>query len=75
MRRTYEPHYWTCHWSLLTGPAGARTVVWICEYPYRTIRTTPCEDCPGCAGAEQDRMTAKEQAAFASDPGPSKRLH
>jgi hypothetical protein len=72
MSRLYEPHYWTCHWSTLTGPGGARTVVWICEYPYRTIRTTPCEDCPGCA---TESMADKSDPRLAAHPSPSKRLH
>jgi hypothetical protein len=42
--------HWTCHWSHIEGPAHqgrpSRTLVWICEHPYRTIRTKPCEDCP-----------------------------
>ena len=43
-----------CHLDYVTGPAGAasgaRTAVWICEYPYRTMRlsgpSAECEDCP-----------------------------
>ena len=40
-----------CHLSHIAGPAaGSRTAVWLCEYPYRTIRaagpTIECADCP-----------------------------
>jgi len=74
MRRVFtEPHTWTCHWSLVTGPSGrSRTVVWICEYPYRTMRSRPCEDCPGCPTASDPHDDA---AALEAQPSPSKRLH
>jgi hypothetical protein len=40
-----------CHLSHIAGPAsGSRTAVWVCEYPYRTIRmagpSIECGDCP-----------------------------
>lgn len=39
-----------CHWDYVCGPnrggAAPRTMVWICEYPYRTVRLDgPCDDC------------------------------
>ena len=39
-----------CHWGYVCGPnrggAAPRTMVWICEYPYRTVRLDgPCDDC------------------------------
>lgn len=44
---------WICHWSRVNGanPEGraSQTMVWICEYPYRTMHLAPptdCEDCP-----------------------------
>lgn len=43
----------TCHWDYVQGPARngepVRTMMWICEYPYRTMRAEgPCDaDCPG----------------------------
>ena len=71
-RNILEPHLWTCHWSLVTGPSGnSRTVVWICEYPYRTMRSTPCEDCPRCAKTESD---PQHHPAIDAE-SPSKRLH
>jgi hypothetical protein len=42
-----------CHLSHIAGPAPAapRTAVWICEYPYRTMRlegpsSDECAECP-----------------------------
>jgi hypothetical protein len=41
-----------CHLAHLPAPgrAGAETAVWVCEYPYRTIRmsgpSADCSDCP-----------------------------
>jgi hypothetical protein len=42
-----------CHWGHIDGPRhhgrATRTRVWICEYPYRTIRLSgPDPDCEGC---------------------------
>jgi len=47
---------WACHWGYVNGPSNngrrARTLVWICEYPYRTIRLSgPSNDCEGCRRA------------------------
>ena len=43
-----------CHWSHISRRTAAgreiRTKVWICEYPYRTMLTSPC-DCEGSAPA------------------------
>lgn len=44
----------TCHLGYVPGPnpsATSRTAVWICEYPYRTMRldgpnAEDCGDCP-----------------------------
>ena len=43
----------SCHLSHISGPAAAapRTAVWICEYPYRTMRldgpsSEECGECP-----------------------------
>jgi hypothetical protein len=47
----------TCHWDYVKGPARGgrvtRTMVWICEYPYRTVRLSGPnpEDCEGCRAA------------------------
>jgi hypothetical protein len=40
-----------CHLTRLNGATpGGSTTVWICEYPYRTMRASgpspECEDCP-----------------------------
>jgi hypothetical protein len=75
-RHLLEPRFWSCHWSLVTGPSGhSRTVVWICEYPYRTMRSRPCEDCPGCVTASDPEAEAIRDEAFEAVPCPSKRLH
>lgn len=45
---------YACHWDYVNGPSqdgrATRTMMWICEYPYRTMRVTgpndDCEDCP-----------------------------
>jgi len=51
-RNASRPHR-TCHWGHIDGPQhngrATRMCVWICEYPYRTIRTSgPDPDCEGC---------------------------
>lgn len=46
----------SCHWEVIQGPRhdgrAPATVVWICEYPYRTIRVGPSDDCESCRTAE-----------------------
>jgi hypothetical protein len=33
----------------MTGPRGKAYPVWICEYPYRTMRLSgPSSECAGC---------------------------
>ena len=45
---------WQCRWTRVTGPAVdgrvRSTLVWICEYPYRTMMAEPPEPgtCSGC---------------------------
>jgi hypothetical protein len=78
MRRQHDRQQtWACHWSIVEGPSRAsQAVIWICEYPYRTMRTKPCEDCPGCRPAESKANDADdEMIAFRDQPCPSKRLH
>jgi hypothetical protein len=48
-----QSHLWLCHWERIDGPAlrgrPPSSMVWICEYPYHTIRKDgPTEDCTGC---------------------------
>lgn len=48
-----EPQDWTCRWMRVAGPVvngqARSTLVWLCEYPYRTMLAEPPE--PGaCAG-------------------------
>ena len=61
MSAPLEPKYF-CHWDYVSGPnrgsAAPRTMVWICEYPYRTVRLDgPCEDCE-CALATMRTLGA-----------------
>jgi hypothetical protein len=44
---------WICHWERVAGPMHngrvTRSTVWICEYPYRTMRASrPGAECEGC---------------------------
>jgi hypothetical protein len=63
-------HPWHCRWDFIERPrAGrrsSRTLVWICEYPYRTIRSGPSDDCEGCrqavARAAEAELTAELRA-------------
>lgn len=54
---------WHCRWTRVTGPAVngrvRSTLVWICEYPYRTMMAEPPD--PGtCAGCPvRDEMMAR----------------
>ena len=54
-----------CHLSHVSGPIGSSrgaTAVWICEYPYRTIRlagpSSECSDCPVWRAMEEEREAA-----------------
>jgi hypothetical protein len=42
--------YPKCHLAHVAGPNGHRvTALWICQYPYRTMRASgPSSDCAGC---------------------------
>jgi hypothetical protein len=44
------PEFPKCHLAHVAGPNSPRvTALWICEYPYRTMRATgPSSDCGGC---------------------------
>jgi hypothetical protein len=52
---------WTCHWADVAWPVdGARelrTRVYLCQHPYRTMRSGPCDECPSC-----DRQMARPAA-------------
>lgn len=52
---TQQPHQdWQCRWTRVTGPTidgrVRSTLVWICEFPYRTMMAEPPEPgtCAGC---------------------------
>jgi hypothetical protein len=54
----------------VTSPTGAggstRTAVWICEYPYRTMRASgpsiECEGCPVWEELQETRQQARRAA-------------
>ena len=61
----------SCHLTHVPGPSrdgrsGHMAAVWICEYPYRTMRMQgPSSDCAGCPvwhQMEQAKMDAAEAA-------------
>lgn len=60
---TPQPRPHGCH----LGHAHGRTAVWICEYPYPTMRQEgPSSDCAGCpvwAELERSRYEAAIEAA------------
>ena len=65
------PAAYTCHWDYVQGPArngkSGRTMMWICEYPYPTMRHDgPSSDCAGCPvweERERARCEAEVEAA------------
>ena len=55
MKSHLSQRSWVCHWGRVTGPSAhgrmVSSVVWICEYPFRTMLSKPpslddCADCP-----------------------------
>lgn len=49
MRRTSAFPYPVCHMAHVAGATNAPTAVWICEYPYRTMRMSgPSKECSEC---------------------------
>ena len=53
MHDCHELPHPLCHLEYMTGPGraavGSRTAVWICEYPYHTMRLNgPSSECEGC---------------------------
>ena len=70
MRKASHPY--TCHWGYIDGPSRegqpVRQLMWVCEYPYRTLRASgPDEDCVGCPGkpqlSEAELVAAERHAA------------
>jgi hypothetical protein len=66
--RGAETSQQTCHWGSIPGPDRvARSVVWICEHPYRTIRASGpdrnCEGCPVWADIERQRACPSHTGA------------
>ncbi len=59
----------SCHLTYLPGSnrSGRPTAVWVCEYPYRTMRlegpSRDCEDCP--VWREMQRARSEAVAAHA----------
>ncbi|MEO7892372.1 MAG: hypothetical protein ABIW19_20475 [Vicinamibacterales bacterium] len=57
-----------CHLAYISGPIRSddRTAVWICEYPYRTMRMAgPSADCGDCP-IWQDMQRVKAGVAAAA---------
>ena len=60
-----------CHWGEIPRPRttkrSLKTRVWICEYPYRTVRDAGpdcnCDGCPVWAKLEQQRAAMPARAA------------
>lgn len=58
---------WHCRWTRVTGPVVdgrvRSTLVWLCEYPYRTMMAEPPEpgSCSGCP--MRDEMIARTTAS------------
>jgi hypothetical protein len=60
-----------CHLTYLPGSdrSDPPTAVWVCEYPYRTLRrhgpSRECEDCPVWRERERTRLEAAAAQALA----------
>ena len=62
-----QSHLWLCHWQRIDRPlAGGRSsssIVWVCEYPYHTIRLDgpgdECADCPVWEAIQRERARQK----------------
>ena len=73
--------YPTCHLGSVPGPerAGAcnRISVWICEYPYRTMRSKgPSSDCGECpVWQAMERARGHEVPASPQDESQSEFVH
>ena len=66
---------WHCHWSQIDGPSRkgrtTKTTVWVCEHPYRTLRTSgPGPECEGCP----NRVRAADGPPRDPAPDPFVRL-
>lgn len=63
MTAVYTSASHQCRWGLITQPRrdgrSSRSLVWICEYPYRTIRTAPSDDCESCRAAVAEAESAR----------------
>ena len=62
-----------CHWGYVQGPIRGgrvtRSMVWICEHPFRTIRLGgPCEDCKSCRSSQGAKV--QEVQRFDPSRGP-----
>jgi hypothetical protein len=65
------PPYPPCHLTYLPGSKRSAnpTAVWVCQYPYRTMRlegpSGECEDCPVWRERQRARVEAAAQLALA----------
>jgi hypothetical protein len=59
----------TCHWEEIQGARVkgriASTKVWVCEFPYRTMRrngpSADCTDCPVFQEQQQEKERARQE--------------
>jgi len=75
MSDSQDPPRPRCHLEYVSGPrraAGPRTAVWICEYPYHTMRMTgpsaECEGCPVWQELQQSRKVLDAGGDAPTDP-------
>jgi len=63
------PHARSCHLGQIPcGAAGRTAAVWICEYPYPTMRHEgPSADCAGCPVWEERERARCEADAEAAE--------
>ena len=60
-----------CHLTYVHGsdPSEPATAVWVCEYPYRTLRlhgpSQECDDCPVWRELQRARLEAAAADALA----------
>ncbi len=65
---------YACHWDYIPGPSDGgrpvRTMMWICEYPYRTMRPSgPNDDCTDCPlWTELKKRRDEQEPETADDP-------
>jgi hypothetical protein len=72
---TQAPEVWSCRWTRLTGPSvdgqARSAVVWLCEFPYRTLMAEPPAPgtCAGCPIHEDQLLMAARATALPKAAG------